>query len=94
MARKQTSAAVSAIAGRVLNENPISADIHATIADAVAACGVPLNDRAVLALTNKIESALEPLVEDMRTLAASCLSQDETPKPPKPPKPVGFTEPE
>lgn len=89
MARKQTSAAVSKIAGRVLNENPINADIHATIADAVASCGIPLNDRAVLALTNKIESALEPLVDDLKTLAASALSQDETP-----PKDDGFSEPE
>jgi seryl-tRNA(Sec) selenium transferase len=78
-ARKQTSAHVSAIAARILNEGLLTADIHATIADAVQGCGVPLNDRAVLALTNKIEAALEPIVEDVRSLAASCLSQDETP---------------
>lgn len=91
MARKQTSTAVSSLASRVMNDNPITADVHAAIADAVASCGVPLNDRAVLALTNKIESALETVVDDMRTLAASCLSQDETPKPPKA---DGFTQPE
>lgn len=78
MPRKQTSAAVSKIASRILNDGLLTADTHAAIADAVQECGVPLNDRAVLALTNRIEAALEPIVEDVRSLAASCLSQDET----------------
>lgn len=82
MARKQTSAAVSAIAGRVLGDDgPLSPEIQAGIQAAIAECGVPLSDRAILVLTTKIEAALAPLVDDMKTLAASCVSQDETAKP-------------
>lgn len=82
MTKKQTSAAVSAIAARVLGDDgPLSPEIQAGIAAAVAECGVPLNDRATLVLTSKIEAALAPLLDEMRSLAASCLSQDETPKP-------------
>jgi hypothetical protein len=87
MARKQTSSHVSTIAGKYVGDaSPIDPDM---IANAVRECGIPLNDRAVLALTNRIESAIAPLCDDLRTLAASCLSQDETPQP----KPEGFSEP-
>jgi hypothetical protein len=80
MAKKQTSASVSKLAARVLStDNPLEA--HRTaIADAFRACGLPLSDRAVTALTDRIGDALAPLFADMRTLAASALSQDETPK--------------
>jgi hypothetical protein len=90
MPRKQTSAKVSSIAGKYVGTD---ASPFATFADdiatAVRECGVPLNDRAVLALTNRIETALQPIADDLKTLAASALSQDETP-----PKDDGFSEPE
>lgn len=81
MPKKQTSAAVSAIAARVLGDDgPLSPAVSEAIGQAIDDCGIPLNDRAKLLLVGKIESALAPLVDDLRTLAASALSQDETPK--------------
>lgn len=77
-ARKQTSNRVSSIAGKYVGDStPFTPDIEAAVASAIRSCGVPLNDRAVLVITNKIETALEPLFDDVRSLAASCLSQDE-----------------
>jgi hypothetical protein len=73
--KKQTSPRVSTIAGKYLGDvSIIDPDL---IADCVRGCGVPLNDRAVLVLTNKIETALAPLCDDVRSLAASCVAQDE-----------------
>lgn len=86
MARKQTSSRVSSIASKYVGDaSPLDPD---AIANAVRECGIPMNDRAVLALTNRIENAVAPLIDDLRTLAGSCLSQDETPS-----KPDGFSEP-
>lgn len=89
-ASKQTSAAVSAIAARVLgDEGLLSPAVATAIGEAIDECGIPLNDRAKLVLVGKIETALAPLVEDAKALAASCLSQDETSSK----KPEGFSEP-
>jgi hypothetical protein len=77
--RKQTSDRVSSIAGKYVGGNSPLGDVADRIATACRDCGVPLNDRAVLALTNRLEAAIAPVLDDLRTLAASCLSQDETP---------------
>lgn len=76
MPRKQTSSRISTIAAKYMNDDSVI-DVDA-IATAVRECGIPLNDRAVLALTNKIESAIAPMITDLRSLAASALSQDES----------------
>lgn len=78
--KRQTSARVSAIASRVLNDDEpkLTAEVQAQIATAVRMCGLPINDRAMLALNVNLEAALAPIFADMKTLAASCLSQDET----------------
>lgn len=77
--KKQTSARVSAIAAKYMgDESPMTAEVQDAIGRAIRECGLPLNDRATLICTNKIEAALAPLIADMRTLAASCLGQDET----------------
>jgi hypothetical protein len=64
---------------KYVGDNSPLGDVSDRIADACRECGVPLNDRAVLALTNRLEAAIAPVLDDLRTLAASCLSQDETP---------------
>lgn len=79
MARKQTSPNVSKIAARVLGtDRPLT--VHrGAIATAIQECGLPLSQRAIDGFVDRIEHALEPLVADLRTLAASALGQDETP---------------
>lgn len=77
MPRKATSAKVSKLAARMLNAHA-DADMRAAIGDAVTECGIPLNDRATSAVVDRIVAALEPHFDEVRSLAASCLSQDET----------------
>jgi hypothetical protein len=77
MPKKQTSATVSTIAAKYVGDDTPLGDVSDAIATACRDCGIPLNDRAVLALTNRLENALAPVLTDLRTLAASCLSQDE-----------------
>jgi hypothetical protein len=77
--RKQTSDRVSSIAAKYVGDDSPLGDVTDAVANAVRECGIPLNDRAVLALTNRLEAAIAPVLNDLRTLAASCLSQDETP---------------
>jgi hypothetical protein len=76
---KQTSSRVSSIAAKYVGDESPLGDVTDAVANAVRECGIPLNDRAVLALTNRLEAAIAPVLNDLRTLAASCLSQDETP---------------
>lgn len=86
MARKKTSAAVAKIAGDILaTDNPLEAHKDA-IGEAIRGCGLPLGDRAVSAVVDRIGDALAPFIADVRSLAASALSQDEEPsKPVEPP---------
>jgi hypothetical protein len=79
MARKKTSADVSAVASRILaTDNPLDA-YRGKIAVAIQECGLPLNERAVAVFVDRISDALAPMIADMRTLAGSALSQDEEP---------------
>lgn len=80
MARKQTSAAVAAIAGRHIAGEPL-ADVQVRIAigQAIHGTGLPMNERHVDRVIDAIGEALAPLFDDLRTLAASCLAHDETP---------------
>lgn len=78
--RKQTSAAASKIAARILaTDNPLEL-YRGRIAVAIQECGLPLSERAVNVFVERVNDALEPLFDDLRTLAGSALSQDETPK--------------
>jgi hypothetical protein len=79
MARKATSAKVSKLAAKLIQGHAIDGDVRAAVADAITANGLVLNERAVNATIDRIIAALEPHFDDVRTLAASCLSQDETP---------------
>jgi hypothetical protein len=81
--KKQTSDRVSSIAARVMGGDFMTPDVQNAVQAAVKDCGLPMNDRASLVLVNRIETALAPLFDDFKTLAASCLSQDETPAEPK-----------
>lgn len=83
--RKATSSKVSKLASKPLHDATPNADVRAAIADAVTGCGIPLNDRATNAVVDRIVDAIEPFLDDVRTLAASCLSQDETPGNDEPP---------
>jgi hypothetical protein len=77
MPRKQTSAKVASIAGKYAGDaNPFD-DYSEAVADAIRAAGVPLSDRGVLVVQAKLEAALAPIVDDLRTLAASALGQRE-----------------
>lgn len=85
---KKTSKEVAAIAGRVLDGDALTPYLP-SISDALRQCGLPLNDRAVLALQNRLEAALAPLIDDMQALAGSAMAQKV-----KEPKPIeGFSEP-
>lgn len=79
--KKQTSADVSKIAAaRLAQGSPFNdPELKAAISVALRECGVPINERAIVALCDRIEVAFEPVIVDLRKLAASCLSQDETP---------------
>lgn len=79
MKHKVTSSKVSKLASKLLNDATPNADVRAALADAVTGCGIPLNERAANAVVDRIVEAMEPFLDDVRTLAASCLSQDETP---------------
>ncbi len=78
MAKKATGPEISTIAARVLaTDNPF--DEHkGAIAIAIQQCGLPLSAKAVNVFVERISEALAPLLTDMRSLAASALSQDET----------------
>ena len=72
MPNEQTSSRVSKIAGELLGETPITDDVCRQIIDGIAAAN---NAAAAYAA---IRHALAPHLADVRTVAASALSQDET----------------
>jgi hypothetical protein len=79
VARKKTSPDVSAIAARILATDNMLEAHKGAIAIAIQECGLPLSDKAVTIFVERIESALQPMIGDMRSLAASALGQDEEP---------------
>lgn len=78
MAKKATSAKVSKLAAKLIHCSNVDPDVRATIHDAVTSHGLALNDRCATGIVDRVIAALEPHFDDVRTLAASCLSQDET----------------
>jgi hypothetical protein len=81
MPRKKTSPAVSAIAGRVLATDlaeDTRARVEAALVVGLQAAGFPINPKATEAITARIVEALKPTIDDLRGLAGSALTQDET----------------
>lgn len=78
MAEKQTSPEVSSIAGRVLaSGSPLDSDDYRQPLRALAP-RLGISDRAVEEiLIPELAVIFEPVISDLRTLAASALSQDE-----------------
>src|SRR6185369_6093916 len=78
MPRKKTGDAASKIAARVLaTDKPVHAHTSA-LTIAIQQCGLPLSPRAIDSFVDAVADALAPMVDDLKTLAASVLAQDET----------------
>lgn len=78
MPRKETSPKVSAIAARLVNEDPLSP--REPFRAALRSCGLPLSDAAADRMLDLLGATLAPYIADVKTVAASALSQDEQPK--------------
>jgi len=81
MPRKKTSPQVSTVAGRVLASD-IEAQARQALSGALSIalqeCGLPINARTTATIVDRLADSLKPTFDDLRTLAGSSLTQDET----------------
>lgn len=81
MASKKTSAAVSKIAGRVMAtdlETEAAERIRSALIVGLQVAGFPIRDKATGEIVVRVVEALKPTFNDLRSLAGSALTQDET----------------